>query len=120
VDLWAGRHGVEIKVQSECDSWSATRQLVAGGVGCTILPEAAIRAELDRGELVCAPIVEPVLRRSMVLATPTNRPMAAGLGDVARIIKCVSREICGGPEPMPMVTPVRRVPGRLPAEHAVL
>jgi LysR family transcriptional regulator, nitrogen assimilation regulatory protein len=109
VESWAGRHGIGLNVRAECDGLSAILQLVAGGLGCTILPENAIRAELERGELACAQIVNPTPQRSMVLATPTNRPITQGLNAVARVIKNVVRDnaLFAGTPALAVVTPPR-------------
>ncbi len=112
IDLWSARHGIGLTIRSDCDSLAAALQLVAAGLGCTILPESAIRAEIARGDLVSAPIVDPVLHRGMILATPTNRPMPAGLADIARLIK---REVGGlglGQRRMPAATPAPHVARR--------
>jgi LysR family nitrogen assimilation transcriptional regulator len=109
IECWASRHGIGLDVRMECDGLSAILQIVAGGLGCTILPEGAIRAELERGELACAQIVDPTPQRSMALATPTNRPITQGLNAVAWVIKTVVRDsgLFAGMPALAVVAPPR-------------
>lgn len=88
--LWAMRHGIELHVRVECDSFASLVELVAGGAGATILPAASLRLEIGQGLLQASPIVEPPFLRHVVLATPVNRPSAK---ELVRAVKRLVRSL---------------------------
>jgi len=65
--------GIELQVMAEVGAVHTVLELVARGVGCTILPESALSAKSDKA-LQRAPIGPPSIRNSLVLATPLARP----------------------------------------------
>lgn len=93
VELWASRHGVTLQVRAECDALSSMLHLAQAGIGAMIMPAAAVWPEVERGTLRARPIVEPVLSRQLVLATPVNRPCAP---ELVRIIKREVRALFDG------------------------
>ncbi|EWY40988.1 LysR family transcriptional regulator [Skermanella stibiiresistens SB22] len=99
VETWATRQGMTLNVHAECDSISSMLRLVEGDMGCAILPEAAIQGEIEAGKLVSSLIVEPFLERSLVLATPTNRCVSSGMGELVRLIKRQMRALETPAEP---------------------
>ncbi len=62
--------GVDLNVIAESDSTSVVMQLVESGVGYTILPLMPIRPALQSGKLVAAPIISPVLQRTIKICSP--------------------------------------------------
>jgi LysR family transcriptional regulator, nitrogen assimilation regulatory protein len=61
-----------IDAVTEIDSLDLTKQAVMAGMGLTILPPVAFRAEAERGDLIGRPIVEPELEQSVLWAIQPN------------------------------------------------
>ncbi len=74
VEQCASDCGISLDVRVEVDSYSMLRQLVTNGYGWTILPLAAIQSEPAFSQFSTAPLVDPVPRRLLQLALPTDRP----------------------------------------------
>jgi LysR family nitrogen assimilation transcriptional regulator len=109
VETWATRQGLHLNIRAECDSISSMLRLVEGDMGHTILPASAVQAELEAGKLVSSLIVEPFLERSLVLATPTNRCVTSGMGELARLVKRQMRAL-GTPEEPVFAPPPKAAP----------
>lgn len=78
VDTMAAQCGFAIEPIVEVDSLPAQIELVARGVGATILPLVAVYSQVEAGQLVARPIVEPEITRRLLMATPIDRvPTAA-------------------------------------------
>ncbi|WP_377824200.1 LysR family transcriptional regulator [Branchiibius cervicis] len=54
-------------VTMQTNSMQVQKQLVVGGYGWTVLPAAGVAGELSGGRLSAAPLVEPEIKRAMVL-----------------------------------------------------
>jgi LysR family nitrogen assimilation transcriptional regulator len=93
VEAAAARERVTLHIRTEVDSLSSLLDLVAAGIGSTVLPATAIRDRIADGSLVAAPITTPPLTRSLVLVTPPNRVPSYGAETVIRIIKRQVREL---------------------------
>ncbi len=65
---------VELTIAAETNALSVQRSLVLGGHGLTILPPIAVADDLRSGQLSGAPLAEPAITRTIVLALPTSRP----------------------------------------------
>jgi LysR family nitrogen assimilation transcriptional regulator len=70
-----GPEGIKIRVRMETDSYRIQKEAVANGLGFTILPYAAMHDEVRSGALRAAPIKEPRIIRSLVVATNSTIPM---------------------------------------------
>lgn len=64
---------ITLQISAETNALSVQRALVLGGHGVTILPPIAVAQELRSGQLCGAPLVDPPLVRTIVLALPANR-----------------------------------------------
>jgi LysR family nitrogen assimilation transcriptional regulator len=64
---------VELTIVAETNAMSIQKSLVLGGHGLTILPPIAFAAELADRRLRAAPLVEPRIERTIVVALPVNR-----------------------------------------------
>ena len=64
---------VELTIVAETNAMSIQKSLVLGGHGLTILPPIAFAAELADKRLTAAPLVEPRIGRTIVVALPANR-----------------------------------------------
>jgi DNA-binding transcriptional LysR family regulator len=65
---------VALTIAAETNALSVQRSLVLGGHGLTILPPIAVADDLRSGQLSGAPLAEPAIYRTIVLALPTDRP----------------------------------------------
>jgi len=64
---------LELTVAAETNALSVQRSLVLGGHGLTILPPIAVAEDLRTGQLSGAPLCNPAIRRTIVLALPNDR-----------------------------------------------
>lgn len=89
-ESWAQRHGKRLQIAMECDgSTFMTRRLVQAGLGCTILPLAAVHEEVSRGLLQAMRIDGRDALRTVALATAQNRPPITGRGEITRLLSDV-------------------------------
>ena len=75
VDHACAVSNVELTVSAETNALSVQRSLVLRGHGLTILPPIAVADDLRAGQLTGAPLAEPAITRTIVLALSTNRPI---------------------------------------------
>jgi hypothetical protein len=80
-------------VRAECDSFCSLVELVRQGGIYTILPAASLSDEIARGCISSSLIVEPTIERSLVLALPPNKPVAAGVTELTRLVKNAVRSV---------------------------
>ncbi|HET9651194.1 MAG TPA: LysR family transcriptional regulator [Usitatibacter sp.] len=95
MDEAAARGGIRLDVAVEVDSLVIIKDVVASGGVRTILPLHAVAAEVARGELQAAPLVDPPLARSLVIATTTQRPLTRAGREVARLVRGLVGELVG-------------------------
>jgi DNA-binding transcriptional LysR family regulator len=94
VEGWGRRHGKRPRIEMECDgSTFMTRRMVQAGVGCTLLPLAAVHDEVSRGLLRAVRIEGSDALRSVVLATAKNRPVVTDLDKITQILRGVVTRI---------------------------
>ncbi|MGW3567549.1 LysR family transcriptional regulator [Streptomyces sp. NPDC000941] len=72
IDGAAGRAAVEMDIVVQTNSMRLQKQLVRAGHGWTILPGVGIAEDVADGTLSAAPLCDPDVWRSIVLATPPN------------------------------------------------
>lgn len=104
VDDAASDAGVRLAVTVQTNSPHVQRRLVAAGHGWTVLPGVAVAGDIARGTLTAAPLRDPEIRRTVVLATPRGprRPEAANV--VARaLIRQVNSVVENGSWPSAML-----------------
>jgi len=65
---------VELDILAETNALSVQRSLVLGGHGLTILPPISVAEDLRRRRLAGAPLADPAVTRTIVLATSSSRP----------------------------------------------
>ncbi|WP_258130553.1 LysR family transcriptional regulator [Achromobacter anxifer] len=87
LDEMGRRNGVDIRVTVEADSGFIQKQMVVKRSGYTLLPWHFVAAEVERGELQAAEIVEPSVVRIVSLML-TDRPTQA-----VRVVTALLREI---------------------------
>lgn len=64
---------VTLDICAETNALSVQRSLVLGGHGLTILPPIAVAEDLRTGKLSGAPLADPPIARTIVLALPADR-----------------------------------------------
>lgn len=87
IDTVAARAGVTLNVEYEVDVASAMFELVESGVCYTVQPFAAVYRMVDDGRLSARRIIEPMVTRTMVMATTTQRPLSLAARTVLDVIK---------------------------------
>ena len=79
--------GLTACVAFEVDAMPSTLSLVERGVGYTVLSEGAVKHLLNAGRIRAWSLTSPTLRRELLLATSTQRPMSVATRLVARLIR---------------------------------
>ena len=64
---------MDLTIAVETNAMSIQKSLVLGGHGLTILPPIAFADELERKLVTAAPLSDPKITRTIVLALPANR-----------------------------------------------
>ena len=73
VDHACAVSNVQLSIAVETNAMSIQKSLVVGGHGLTILPPIAFADELARKRVSAAPLCDPKITRTIVLALPANR-----------------------------------------------
>jgi DNA-binding transcriptional LysR family regulator len=73
VDHACAVSNVTLQIAAETNAMSIQMSLVLGGHGFTILPPVAFAGELARKQVTAAPLGDPGITRTIVLALPANR-----------------------------------------------
>ena len=90
VDHACAVSNVELTIAAETNAMSIQKGLVLGGHGFTILPPIAFASELEHHQLTAAPLVDPRIMRTIVLALPGNRSVAQHVRrTVDLLVRCV-------------------------------
>ncbi len=73
VEEEARRAGLTLDIAVEADDFGLLKELVQRRLGATVLPLAAVHADVAAGRLAAAPIIDPHLARKLVVAEPLGR-----------------------------------------------
>lgn len=87
LDEMGKRHNVDVRISVEADSGFIQKHMVVRRAGYTVLPWHVIAAEVERGELQAAEIVQPSVVR-IVSLMQTDRPTRA-----VKVVAGMLREI---------------------------
>lgn len=88
---------LEPRICAETNALSVQRSLVLGGHGLTILPPIAVAEDLRLGRLSGAPLSDPVILRTLVLAVPGNRTVGEHVHrTVDLLVDCARRAVGEG------------------------
>jgi DNA-binding transcriptional LysR family regulator len=79
---------VELTIAAETNAMSVQKDLVLGGHGLTILPAIAVAEDVARKRFSVAPLSNPTITRTIVLALPANRA-------IRQHVKCVVELLAG-------------------------
>lgn len=96
VENAAAKAGVAINVRFEADSFHALKEMVAAGLGHTVLPLSAFYREQTEGVFRLTRLTKPKVARQLVLALPSGRMETAATGAVHRLILDEIRAARGG------------------------
>ncbi|QKV55712.1 LysR family transcriptional regulator [Comamonas antarctica] len=77
VDSWLLTNGLRIRPTMELGSIEAIKEMVAAGLGCSILPSMALR-EADRQRLQIRPL-KPLLSRELGIVVRQDKPLTRGM-----------------------------------------
>jgi LysR family nitrogen assimilation transcriptional regulator len=73
IEAEARLRGIPLQIVVEADDLQVLKDLARMRLGSTVLPLAAVQAEVTRGELAAAPIIDPHITRKLVVAEPLGR-----------------------------------------------
>ncbi|MEN5084781.1 LysR substrate-binding domain-containing protein [Bosea sp. TWI1241] len=73
VETAAAKAGITLEVKYEADSFRVLKELVAEGLGHTVLPLSAFYREQEEGLYRISRLVKPRIARHLVMALPSNR-----------------------------------------------
>jgi LysR family transcriptional regulator, nitrogen assimilation regulatory protein len=97
VESLSERYGIAANIAVECDaSTQLTRKLVQMKHGYTILPMAAVAAEVSAGTLHAVRLDDPAAVRSVALATASGRPQVQSSWQIRRLIKTSIQDLVIG------------------------
>lgn len=88
----AQRHAIRINPVIEIDSIPLTRSSVAQGLGVAVLPYSAVQDEVEQGLLSAVPIIGPVLKSTLAIATSKDVQASLVMAGLKRsIIQSISK-----------------------------
>jgi LysR family nitrogen assimilation transcriptional regulator len=79
--------GLAARVEFEVDAMPSTLSLVERGVGYTVLSDGAVKHLISAGRIRRWALANPSLRRELLLATSTQRPMSVATRLITRLIR---------------------------------
>jgi LysR family transcriptional regulator, nitrogen assimilation regulatory protein len=80
------REKLTLNALIEADSYRAQISLMEEGLGYTLLPASALRAELAAGRLEMAALVRPSVSRELILASPIEHPTSIATTTIATLV----------------------------------
>jgi len=95
LDQLSRRHGVRLDVVMEVDSAPGMKDVSLSGHAYTLLPLMAVKDELARRTLGAAKVVKPAIRRTIVLALTTRRPLSRAARFVAARVRALAPKLVG-------------------------
>lgn len=82
-----------LDVVAEIESLGSVKRAAEAGIGSTILPLAAVTAEVAAGKLRTALIDSPAMSRRVVCAVNTERPISSAAGAVNQLVRHVIKDM---------------------------
>ena len=97
VDHACAVSNVALTVIVETNAMSIQKSLVLGGHGLTILPPIAFADELARKQVTAAPLCDPGITRTIVLALPANRAVGQHVRRATDLlVQCAKQAVDAG------------------------
>jgi LysR family transcriptional regulator, nitrogen assimilation regulatory protein len=84
---------IPLTVAVEVDSLSVIRELVAEGVGHSVLTPSSAEPELGQGRLRMARLTDPALVRTVALVTPRHRPLGRTAREAVHAARLTLQEV---------------------------
>ena len=87
IEKAAARKNLPLRVLIEADSFRVLTSFVEEGLGYTLLPQSAVRAEIADGRLEAAPIARPAISRELILASPADRQPSIATAAISALLR---------------------------------
>lgn len=88
---------VELSIAAETNAMSVQRRLAMDGHGLTILPTIAVADDVANKVATAAPLSDPAITRTIVLATPANRALPKHVrATVDTLAECIEKAVTDG------------------------
>lgn len=87
LDAAAQAHGLRIAPQIEIDGLAMLIAVLGRAPLCTVLPPSAVQKELDSGELIAHPIIEPEIYRKLFVIYSADRSLTAPERDLVSTLQ---------------------------------
>lgn len=87
IDSELEKLGLAPRVEFEVEAMPSTLSLIERGAGYTVLSEGAVKHLLSAGRIRAWSLTNPSIRRELLLATSTQRPMSVATRLVTRLIR---------------------------------
>jgi len=95
LDQLMRRRKVWINVPLEANSVSIMKDVVADGLGYTILPLHVVLAEVQTGRLQAARLVNPGIERIISLVSTTHHPLSLAAREILGLTRVVADDLTG-------------------------
>lgn len=92
LERFAQEAGFALNVVVEIDSYTALKDLVRHGYGCTILSLASIHEDIAAGRLSAAPIIDPAPVRLLTLSYASDRPVSRNAQRAGELLTAIMSE----------------------------
>jgi LysR family nitrogen assimilation transcriptional regulator len=93
LDQAAKRKRISLSIVMEADSIPIQKDMVASGVGYTVIAFHAVSREVQAGQLQASRIILPGIDRTIALATTTQRPLTLATRETAQLIRLIVDEL---------------------------
>jgi DNA-binding transcriptional LysR family regulator len=92
IEKAAAKNNIDLDILVEADSYRVLMSLVEDGLGFTMLPPSALQTDRQLFQLESAKVIQPVITRELILASPTDRqPSIASAAIATRLIEEFNR-----------------------------
>jgi len=91
IDEWCHAGGAALKPVSELGSVEAIKELVAAGLGCSVLPRMALPEGQVAGKLIVRSL-SPRLHRTLGIVLRRDKPLQRGLREVVAALSDAGRK----------------------------
>jgi LysR family transcriptional regulator, nitrogen assimilation regulatory protein len=108
IDSELEKLGLTPRVEFEVEAMPSTLSLVERGFGYTVLSEGAVKHLLNAGRIRAWSLTNPTIKRELLLATSTQRPMSVATRLVTRLIRDEVQAILRGDTDEKRNAPVER------------
>jgi len=89
--------GIDFTIAAETNALAVHKDLVAQGMGLGVMPRVAIRAEIEQGLLIAAPLAHDQFIRTIALALPTARRTTPAVRCVTTALtQCMTEAVSSG------------------------